>query len=152
MVRSFFYLSLIFKTVNGRRNIAAAQNKARGIASVYRHNGRAPQQTAKADFVPHRFARRGNNPHSRRFIVNHSNRRFVCNHSGNRRRRRIAGNGNHIQADTTNTSHSFQFIQRNRAAFCRANHADIFGNGNKRARQTANARRSHHAAFFHSVV
>ena len=98
------------------------------------HNGRAPQQSSEVRLFANAFIWYGNNPHRRRFVVDHTNRRFVRNHRRNRRCGRVAGNGNHIQAHAANTGHRFEFVERDFAAFRRLDHTDIFGYGYKRAR------------------
>ena len=64
----------------------------------------------------------------------------------------VAGNDYHIETDGADRRHRFELLYLQCARACGVYHSGVLGDGDKRAGETADMRRSHRAALFDCVV
>jgi len=119
-------LALIDQRLQRRRDAAAARYQPARRPRVDGNDGSAAEQAAKVDPIADALTDRGDQSDGCCFLVDHADRGFVGDDRGDRFRRRVAGNGDHIEADRTDRGHRLELVDGHRAAFGGFDHPGIF--------------------------
>ena len=135
-----------------RGDTSAARDEFRGGIGVQLHDGSRAEQSAEFYRVPDGLAHGGNDADGGGLGVCHADGNFVGDQPGNDLLRRVAGNGDHVEAYRAYAGHRLELVYRQRAALGRGDHALVLGYRDERARQAADVAGGHDAALFHGVV
>ena len=119
---------------------------------VHGHDRRIAEQAAEVQLVADLLADCGDDAHGGGLVVDHADGALVGDDAEDGLDRRVAGNGDHVQADAADAGHGLELLQAQRAGLGGADHAGVLGHGDERAGQAADAGAGHDAALLHGVV
>lgn len=94
---------------------------------------------AGSRYIALRIADGRDDSNGRGFGIDYADGHFICDNAGNGFYGNIAGDGNHIETHRTHGGHGFKFFKRKGTVLSGADHAGIFGDGDKCSRKTADA-------------
>lgn len=125
--------SLVLQAVDRGGHAASAVGEDGAGVSVYGHDGGVSQKAAELQSVADLLADGGDDAHGGCLVVDHADGALVGDDAEDRFHRRVAGDGDHIEANAADAGHGLELLEGKGACLSCADHAGVFRHGNERA-------------------